>query len=171
MRLPVYFTPRSSLPQRRLFFFRFSLRGERNETVIPRRTWPTRTENGDVGSRSDFEKTRGAACSVNDLDTLQQLKNRVRKRRFVRIEDILFFYNINAEYKRRRRRRRRLLIRTKVQYTYTQRRIRSRNIFPSYIFRRLVEANGCTRDTRDTVDVSPVYAHHRIQIRCVDGES
>lgn len=122
MRLPVYFTPRSSLPQRRLFFFffRFSLRGERNETVIPRRTWPTRTENGDVGSRSDFEKTRGAACSVNDLDTLQQLKNRVRKRRFVRIEDILFFYNINAEYKRRRRRRRRrLLIRTKVQYTYT----------------------------------------------------
>lgn len=119
MRLPVYFTPRSSLPQRRLFFFfRFSLRGERNETVIPRRTWPTRTENGDVGSRSDFEKTRGAACSVNDLDTLQQLKNRVRKRRFVRIEDILFFYNINAEYKRRRRRRR-LLIRTKVQYTYT----------------------------------------------------
>lgn len=120
MRLPVYFTPRSSLPQRRLFFFfRFSLRGERNETVIPRRTWPTRTEHGDVGSRSDFEKTRGAACSVNDLDTLQQLKNRVRKRRFVRIEDILFFYNINAEYKRRRRRRRRLLIRTKVQYTYT----------------------------------------------------
>lgn len=120
MRLPVYFTPRSSLPQRRLFFFfRFSLRGERNETVIPRRTWPTRTENGDVGSRSDFEKTRGAACSVNDLDTLQQLKNRVRKRRFVRIEDILFFYNINAEYKRRKRRRRRLLIRTKVQYTYT----------------------------------------------------
>lgn len=120
MRLPVYFTPRLSLPQRRLFFFfRFSLRGERNETVIPRRTWPTRTENGDVGSRSDFEKTRGAACSVNDLDTLQQLKNRVRKRRFVRIEDILFFYNINAEYKRRRRRRRRLLIRTKVQYTYT----------------------------------------------------
>lgn len=68
MRLPVYFalTLCSSLPQHRLlfFFFCFSLRRERNETVIPRRTWPIRREN--VGSRSVFEKT---SCSVNDLDS------------------------------------------------------------------------------------------------------
>lgn len=106
MRLPVYFTLTlcSSLPQHRLLLLLlfFSLRGERNETVIPRRTWPIRREKT-LGGTLALRKDREAP--VNDLDTLicvyplrhfsqtllllrssQRLKNRQKlKRCFVRI--------------------------------------------------------------------------------------
>lgn len=50
----------------------FSLRGERNETVIPRRTWPIRREKT-LGGTLALRKDREAP--VNDLDTLINVEN------------------------------------------------------------------------------------------------